>query len=186
MTFDELRSTCLQCSKCELSKTRTNIVFGVGDEKSDILFVGEGPGQQEDATGEPFVGRSGQLLNHYLGAAGFRREDVYIANIVKCRPPGNRDPKPEEQETCIGWLKEQFRLISPKIIVCLGRIASQRLIEPEFRVTKQHGQFFDKGNVLMMGTFHPSALLRNPAQKPDALADFLGLAKKLDECLRKS
>ena len=178
MTLDELRHNCLNCDRCELSKTRTNVVFGVGNPYADIMFVGEGPGQREDETGEPFVGRSGQLLNHYIDAVGLKRSDIYIANIVKCRPPGNRDPRPDEQETCIDWLKQQFLIISPSIIVCLGRIAAQRMISPEFRVTKEHGIFFDKGSVQMMGTFHPSALLRNPAQKPAALDDFKALYEK--------
>ncbi len=181
MTLSELRSECLNCNKCELSKNRTNVVFGVGNENAEVLFVGEGPGKYEDETGEPFVGRSGQLLNHYLEAVGLSREGVYIANIVKCRPPENRDPKPEEQDICIGWLKEQYKLIKPKIIVCLGRIAAQRMIDPNFKVTKQHGELIQKGNVLMMGTFHPSALLRNPNNKPEALSDFKNLAKKLTD-----
>lgn len=172
MTFSELRQTCLSCTKCKLSETRTNVVFGVGNEHADILFVGEGPGRNEDLQGEPFVGRAGQLLDHFLAAVGLKREDVYIANIVKCRPPDNRDPEPGEQEACIGYLREQFRLIQPKIVVCLGRIAAQRMIDKSFRVTQQHGDIIEKGGYAFMGTYHPAALLRNPAQKPEALGDF--------------
>lgn len=177
-----LKSDCLLCRSCPLESTRTNVVFGVGNENADIMFVGEGPGENEDLKGEPFVGKAGQLLDKYLAVIDLdRKKNIYIANIVKCRPPKNRDPLPEEQEACIPWLRAQTRLIKPKIIVCLGRIAAQRLIDPEFRVTKQHGQFIKKGNILFMGTFHPAALLRNEAQKPDALSDFLALREKIAE-----
>lgn len=177
-----LKSDCLLCRSCPLETTRTNVVFGVGNENADIMFVGEGPGENEDLKGEPFVGKAGQLLDKYLAVIDLdRKKNVYIANIVKCRPPKNRDPLPEEQEACILWLRAQTRLIKPKIIVCLGRIAAQRLIDPEFRVTKQHGQFIKKGNILFMGTFHPAALLRNEAQKPDALSDFSALREKIAE-----
>ena len=158
------------------------MVFGVGNENADIMFVGEGPGENEDLKGEPFVGKAGQLLDKYLAVIDLdRKKNIYIANIVKCRPPKNRDPLPEEQEACIPWLRAQTRLIKRKIIVCLGRIAAQRLIDPEFRVTKQHGQFIKKGSILFMGTFHPAALLRNEAQKPDALSDFSALREKIAE-----
>ena len=181
-SFDELKKDCLTCNKCDLCSTRTNIVFGVGNENADIMFVGEGPGENEDLQGEPFVGKAGQLLDKYLQVIGLsRKENVYIANIVKCRPPGNRDPQEEEQNACIDWLRAQTRLIKPKIIVCLGRIAAQRLISPDFRVTRQHGEFIKKGNILFMGTYHPAALLRNPANKPDALSDFQNLRDKIKE-----
>lgn len=181
-SFDELKKDCLTCNKCNLCSTRTNIVFGVGNENADIIFVGEGPGENEDLQGEPFVGKAGQLLDKYLQVIGLsRKENVYIANIVKCRPPGNRDPQEEEQNACIDWLRAQTRLIKPKIIVCLGRIAAQRLISPDFRVTRQHGEFIQKGNILFMGTYHPAALLRNPANKPDALSDFQNLRDKINE-----
>ncbi|MEG0913633.1 MAG: uracil-DNA glycosylase [Oscillospiraceae bacterium] len=177
MTFSELKNQCLSCTKCELCKTRTNVVFGVGSESASIMFVGEAPGQNEDETGEPFVGRGGKLLDDFLMAVGLRREDVYIANIVKCRPPQNRDPKPEEQAACIDYLHEQFRLISPKIVVCLGLIASKKMIDENFKVTRDHGRVFQQGDVLMMGTFHPAALLRNPNNKPAALEDFKKIAE---------
>lgn len=180
LTWDGLREQCLKCEKCELCRTRTNVVFGVGVTDAEVMFIGEGPGENEDLKGEPFVGRGGQLLDKYLDAIGLdRRKNIYIGNMVKCRPPKNRDPKPEEQEACIGWLRSQVKLLRPKIIVCLGRIAAQRLIDPNFRVTRQHGQFFEKNGTWMMGTFHPAALLRNPSQKPDAFEDFLALREKI-------
>lgn len=180
--WDELKNHCMGCNRCELGSTRTNLVFGVGNENAEVVFIGEGPGEQEDLKGEPFVGRSGQLLDKYMDAVGLdRKKNIYIANMVKCRPPQNRDPKPEEQDCCIEWLREQIRLIRPKIIVCVGRIAAQRLIGPDFKVTKQHGEFIEKNGVLMMGTFHPAALLRNPNNKPQALEDFLGLRDKIKE-----
>lgn len=182
LTWEELQAQCLQCEKCELCRTRTNVVFGVGATDAEVMFIGEGPGENEDLQGEPFVGRGGQLLDKYLDAIGLdRNKNIYIGNMVKCRPPKNRDPKPEEQEACIGWLRSQVRLLRPKIIVCLGRIAAQRLIDPDFKVTKQHGQFFDKNGTLMMGTFHPAALLRNPNQKPAAFEDFTALRDKIRE-----
>ncbi len=180
--WQTLKSECSTCKKCTLGETRTNLVFGVGNENAEVMFIGEGPGEQEDLQGEPFVGRSGQLLDKYLDAIDLdRHKNIYIANIVKCRPPKNRDPLPEEQDACMPWLKSQTRLIRPKIIVCLGRVAALKLIDPEFKVTRQHGQFFEKNGFYMMGTFHPSALLRNPAQKPDAFEDFLALREKINE-----
>ncbi len=177
MNLDELRAECLQCTKCGLSEGRTKVVFGDGNPTASILFVGEGPGQNEDETGIPFVGRAGKLLDDYLTAVGLCRQDVYITNIVKCRPPQNRDPRPEEQAACIDYLRAQFRLISPKLVVCLGRIAAQKMISPDFRVTRDHGTVYQKGGVMMMGTFHPAALLRNPNNKPDALNDFKKIAE---------
>ena len=180
--FEELKKDCFSCQKCPLGSTRTNLVFGVGNESADILFVGEGPGENEDLQGEPFVGKAGKLLDKYLEVIGLsRQKNIYIANIVKCRPPQNRDPKDEEQEACINWLREQTKLIKPKIIVCLGRIAATRLISPDFKVTREHGQFIKKGNIYFMGTFHPAALLRNEAQKADALSDFQKLREKIKE-----
>ena len=180
--WKSLKEECFACEKCPLGKTRTNLVFCVGNETAEVMFIGEGPGEQEDLQGEPFVGRSGQLLDKFLDAIDLdRNKNVYIGNIVKCRPPKNRDPLPEEQDACMGWLKAQTRLIRPKIIVCLGRVAATKLIDPDFKVTRQHGQFFEKNGFYMMGTFHPSALLRNPAQKPDAFEDFIALREKIIE-----
>ena len=180
--FENLKQKCLTCSKCGLCEGRRNVVFGAGNEKARIMFVGEGPGEQEDIKGEPFVGKSGQLLDKYLSLVDLSRDaNIYIANIVKCRPPMNRDPKPEEQDTCIEYLRQQVKLIKPRIIVCLGRIAAQKLISPDFRVTSQHGHFTEKGGILFMGTFHPSALLRQESNKPLALQDFQALREKIKE-----
>lgn len=175
----QIQQACLTCGQCPLAATRTRVVFGEGDPHAKVMFVGEGPGQQEDLQGRPFVGPAGKLLDDYLKVIDLKREDCYIANVVKCRPPNNRDPQPEEQEACLGWLRQQVRLIRPPIIVCLGRIAAQRLIDPDFRVTKSHGQFINKKGTLMMGTFHPSALLRNPQNRPQALEDFVALRQQL-------
>ena len=179
-SFDELKTRCESCRACPLWETRHTVVFGVGNPEAKVMFVGEGPGENEDLQGEPFVGRGGKLLDKYLEAVDLNRKtNIYIANMVKCRPPKNRDPLPAEQDACINWLREQVRVIRPKIIVCLGRIAAQRLISPDFKVTVQHGQFIEKGGILFMGTFHPAALLRNPNNKPDALEDFLKLRDRI-------
>ena len=138
-TWEELEEKCLHCDRCELCRTRHNVVFGVGNRSSRLLFVGEGPGEQEDLQGVPFVGPAGKLLDDMLSIIDLDREKCYIANIVKCRPPRNRDPQPQEQDACIGFLENQIALLQPKIIVCLGRIAAQRLIDPEFRITRDHG-----------------------------------------------
>ena len=180
--FEELKENCLNCRRCGLCETRTNVVVGVGNPRAGIMFIGEGPGENEDLQGEPFVGRGGQLLDKMLAAVDLdRKTNIYIANIVKCRPPKNRDPLPEEQEACIEWLRNQVALIRPKIIVCLGRIAAMRLIKPDIKITKEHGRFIEKNGILMMATLHPAALLRNPNQKPAAFEDFLKLREKIDE-----
>ncbi len=180
LSWERLEADCKSCTACALSATRRHVVFGTGNPQAEILFVGEGPGANEDEQGLPFVGRAGQLLDKMLAAVGLSREkNIYIANMVKCRPPQNRDPLPEEQEACLGWLKGQVALLRPKIIVCLGRVAACRLIDPAFKVTRQHGEFFDKKGVWMMGTLHPAALLRTPSQKPAAFEDFLRLRDKI-------
>ncbi|MBQ2445474.1 MAG: uracil-DNA glycosylase [Oscillospiraceae bacterium] len=175
----ELRQRCLQCHACPLARTRTSVVFGVGPERSDVVFVGEGPGQQEDLMGEPFVGPAGKLLDDMLSIIDLGRENSYIANIVKCRPPNNRDPLPEEQDACIGYLEEQLRILKPRIIVCLGRIAAQRLIHPEFRITREHGTWTQREGILYTAMYHPSALLRDPSKRPDTFQDLLALRAKL-------
>ena len=182
MNWDELEKQCKECQKCELCETRHNVVFGVGNRSADIMFIGEGPGENEDLQGEPFVGRAGKYLDKLLAAVDFSREkDIYIANMVKCRPPQNRDPLPEEQDACIGWLNTQISLIQPKIIVCLGRIAAMRLIKPDIKITKEHGIFFDKNGIKMVAMLHPAALLRNPASKPAPFVDMLRLRQVYDE-----
>ena len=180
MTWEELENECKNCKKCELSATRTNCVFGCGNRNADLMFVGEAPGENEDMTGVPFVGRAGKLFDQYLAAVGIERGDVYIANMLKCRPPKNRDPKPEEQDLCIGYLREQVRLIRPKLIVCLGRISAMRLIDPDFRITKQHGQWVRRGQFEMCAVYHPSLLLRDPRRKPEMLTDMKSVKAKLD------
>ena len=186
MTWEELEEKCKTCEKCSLCKNRHNVVFGCGNKKAEILFVGEAPGETEDLKGEPFVGRAGKLLDLYLESADIKREDVYIANILKCRPPSNRDPLPEEQDECIGYLREQFRLIDPKLVVCLGRISAMRLIKPDFRITKEHGVFFNKNGYTFCAVYHPSALLRDPIKKEDAYIDFQNIKKKLAQLKEKS
>lgn len=179
--MEELKPAVLNCTKCELCKTRTNVVFGIGNPNSGVLFVGEAPGQNEDLTGEPFVGRGGMLLDKMLASVDLsRQKNIYIANMLKCRPPQNRDPKPEEVAMCIDYLRTQTSIIKPKIIVCLGRIAAQYIIDPKFKVTKEHGVFTERAGTLLMGTFHPAALLRNPNQKPDAMEDFFALRDKIN------
>ena len=181
MTLDELEIKCKNCTKCDLCEGRTNLVFGVGKKDADIMLIGEGPGENEDLQGQPFVGRSGQLLDKFLASVDLSRDkNVYIANMVKCRPPKNRDPKPEEQDMCINWLREQFK-IKPKIIVCVGRISAQKLIDKNFKVTQQHGEFIDKNGTLFMGTYHPAAILRNPNNKEAAFGDWLALRDKINE-----
>lgn len=182
MTLDELEIKCKNCTKCDLCEGRTNLVFGVGKKDADIMLIGEGPGENEDLQGQPFVGRSGQLLDKFLASVDLSRDkNVYIANMVKCRPPKNRDPKPEEQDMCINWLREQFKIIKPKIIVCVGRISAQKLIDKNFKVTQQHGEFTPKNGTLFMGTYHPAAILRNPNNKEAAFGDWLALRDKINE-----
>lgn len=179
--WDSLRQDCLKCTKCALSETRTQVVFGGGNSSSEILFIGEAPGEKEDLKGEPFVGRAGQLLDKMLLAVDLSRQKIFIANIVKCRPPKNRDPLPEEQDACIEWLREQVKIFNPKIIVCLGRISGMKIIKPDLKITREHGVWFDIDGIYTMAMLHPAALLRNPALKPEAYEDFLTLRKKIDE-----
>ena len=179
--MEQLKQACATCQKCALGETRTNCVFGVGNEHAALMFVGEAPGEQEDLSGIPFVGKAGQLLDKFLYAVDVDRNDVYIANILKCRPPKNRDPLPEEEEACIGYLREQVKRIQPRIIVCLGRISAMRLIKEDFKITKEHGLWFEKGNYLMTAVYHPAALLRDPKKKEDMLEDMKRIKQKLDE-----
>ena len=181
-SWEQLKETVHSCTGCGLCETRHNVVFGIGREDTDVLFVGEGPGEQEDLQGEPFVGPAGKLLDDMLSILDLdRTSNCYIANIVKCRPPRNRDPLETEQEACIGYLRNQVALIKPKIIVCLGRIAAKKLIDPDFRITRQHGQWFRRGDFWMMATFHPSALLRDVSKRPEAFDDLMSLRSKMKE-----
>ena len=182
MDMDTLKAECLACTRCELCATRTNVVFGQGVPDAEVLFVGEGPGQSEDEQGLPFVGRSGQLLDKYLFAIDLdRKKNCYIANIVKCRPPKNRDPLNTEQDACIGYLRAQTALLRPKIIVCLGRIAAMRIIDKDFRITRQHGQWFHRAGVAMTAIYHPSAVLRDPLKGPDTFVDLKSIQAKVKE-----
>ena len=179
--WEELEQTCLQCTRCELCQTRNQVVFGVGKRDADIMLIGEGPGEQEDLQGEPFVGAAGKLLDDMLSIIDLDRTNCYIANIVKCRPPRNRDPQPVEQDACIGYLRNQVALIKPKVIVCLGRVAAKRVIDPDFRITKDHGEWFCKNGVWMTAIYHPSALLRDISKRPETFYDLLEIRKKLKQ-----
>ena len=182
---DALYEECIHCQKCGLAETRTNVVFGEGARDAEVMFIGEGPGEQEDRTGRPFVGRAGQLLDDMLAMIDLKREKVFIGNMVKCRPPQNRDPLNIEQEACIGYLRNQVALLKPKIIVCLGRIAAMKLIKEDFKITREHGQWIEKAGVWMMAMYHPSALLRDPRKRPESFEDLKSLQAKIREvCVR--
>ena len=181
MDFEELQKQVENCRNCPLGATRNKVVLERGSRTADLMFVGEAPGGTEDETGIPFVGAAGQLFDKYLAAAGIDREEVYVCNILKCRPPQNRDPQEAEENACIGYLRAQVRLVDPKIIVCLGRISAMRLISPDLRITRDHGKFYEKGRFLMTAHYHPSALLRDPSKKEDALRDMLAVAKEYEK-----
>ena len=178
-SWEALKRECAGCMGCGLGQTRTNLVFGVGKENADVMFIGEGPGEQEDLRGEPFVGPAGQLLDVMLELIGLDRTKVYIANIVKCRPPRNRDPLPDEQMACIGWLQRQIDLVQPRILVFLGRIAATAFIKPDFRITREHGQWFSVLGRPAMALYHPSALLRDPSKRPETFADLKQLQQEI-------
>ena len=180
-SYAQLREDCLHCQGCGLAQARHHVVFGVGKQDAEVLFIGEGPGEQEDLQGEPFVGRAGKLLDDMLAMIGLDRTRIYITNIVKCRPPKNRDPQPDEQAACIGWLEQQLELIRPKLIVCLGRIAAMRLIRSDFKITKEHGQWYPKDSREIMALYHPAALLRDPGKRPETFVDLKGLQAKIQE-----
>jgi len=179
--WSDLLKSCMSCEKCELHKTKTKTVFGKGSHEAKIMFIGEAPGESEDREGLPFVGRAGKLLDKYMAYFDLTLDNVYTANILKCRPPKNRDPAESEQDSCIDYLRAQTKLIDPKIIVCLGRIAAVRIIKPDFKITSEHGLWFKKGDIYMTAIYHPSALLRDPAKKSDALLDFKSVHAKAVE-----
>ena len=181
MDWDSLEKTCKTCTRCGLCETRKNVVFGVGPKTADVMFVGEGPGEQEDLQGEPFVGAAGHLLDDMLSIIDLSRENCYIGNIVKCRPPRNRDPLETEQDACIVYLRNQVALIQPKIFVCLGRVAAKRLIDPDYRITRQHGTWVQKGGIWMTAIYHPSALLRDVSKRPETFDDLLAIRDKITE-----
>lgn len=180
-TWDELRSACEQCRRCGLSRRRTNVVFGVGNQEADIMFIGEGPGEQEDLLGEPFVGPAGHLLDDMLSIIDLNRKNCYIANIVKCRPPGNRDPQEDEQDACKQFLDQQIALVKPKVIVCLGRVAAKRIIHADYSITKEHGRWVYSEGVWITAIYHPSALLRDPSKRPETFSDLLSIRQRIRE-----
>lgn len=179
--WEELEEQCLSCTWCDLCRIRNHVVFGVGSRNADIMFVGEGPGEQEDLKGEPFVGAAGKLLDDMLSIIDLDRQNSYIANIVKCRPPHNRDPFENEQDACIGFLFNQIALVKPKILVCLGRIAAKRLIRPDFRITREHGQWVENNGIWIMAMYHPSALLRDTDKRPETFEDLIRIRCKMRE-----
>ena len=177
--WEKLKSECLNCRRCPLCETRNNVVFGVGPEDAEVLFIGEGPGEQEDLKGEPFVGRGGKLLDDMLELIDLDRTKIYIANMVKCRPPKNRDPLETEQMACAEWLRRQIDLLQPKLIVCLGRISAMKFIKPDFRITKEHGQWFNVDGRRVMALYHPAALLRDPNKRPETFDDLKRLQAEI-------
>ena len=182
LSFEKLESECKSCKKCPLHETRTNVVFGVGNVNAEVMFIGEGPGENEDLRGEPFVGRGGKLLDDMLEMIDLSRSlNVFIANIVKCRPPNNRDPHNSEREACSPWLLSQISLINPKIIVCLGRIAATEIIDKDFKITRDHGKWYDKQGKKMMALYHPAALLRDPNKRPETFVDLKELKRMIQD-----
>ena len=180
MTWEELERQCLACQRCALADSRTHVVFGAGQRDAEVMFVGEGPGEHEDLQGEPFVGRGGLLLDEMLSLIGlYRQKNFYICNIVKCRPPQNRDPLNTEQDACIGYLREQIVLVRPKLIICLGRIAANRLIHDDYKITKEHGQWVERDGVFYTAIYHPAALLRDPSKKPETFVDLRSIREKI-------
>ena len=181
MNIEKIKQICQKCQKCDLSKTRENVVFGEGPENSKIMFVSEAPGQEEDNVGKPFIGKSGKLLDKIFEESNINRKEVYITNIVKCRPPENRNPSPIEKKICINYLKYEYNIIKPKIIICLGKVAAQELISDNFKITKQRGIWFKRDDYIIMATYHPSYLLRNPNAINDVIKDFNNIKKELDK-----
>jgi len=179
-TYEELKNFVDHCGRCSLARTRNLAVMGKGNLHSPVLFIAEAPGRNEDRDGVPFTGRSGELFDRLLGEIGMSREEIYLTNVVKCHPPGNRDPKPEEQELCIPYLKYETLLLRPKMIVCLGRIAAQRIIRQDYRITREHGTFLERKNVWMTAVYHPSAVLRDDTKLPQMQEDFRRIKEKLD------
>lgn len=177
--WESLRSECLACKRCGLWETRKHVVFGVGPQDAEVLFIGEGPGEQEDLKGEPFVGRGGKLLDDMLELIDLDRTKIYIANMVKCRPPKNRDPLETEQYACSEWLSRQIVLLDPKLIVCLGRISAMKFIKPDFKITREHGQWFEVDGRRVMALYHPAALLRDPGKRPETFDDLKRLQAEI-------
>lgn len=181
--LQELKQKCLNCKRCKLHSGCRGVVFGEGNSQTDLMLVGEGPGQTEDQLGRPFVGVAGQLLDKIVQSIGFEREEIYITNVVKCRPPANRTPTQQEMAVCSDWLKDEIKLIKPKIIVCLGSIAAKQLIDPNFRITKQRGIWLELQGKKTIATFHPAALLRDPSKKRPVWEDFKMIRAMFDELI---
>ena len=179
--WQELMEAMQGCERCGLCQTRTNVVPGEGNPRARLMFIGEGPGQEEDRQGRPFVGRSGDLLTRNIHAIGIERTEVYICNVVKCRPPKNRDPQPDEAAACLPFLRDQFRLVRPQVVALLGRVACRYILNEEIFITRDHGRWFERKGIWFIPTFHPSALLRDPAKKRDAWDDFQKIKAKLQE-----
>lgn len=185
MDWQTLQTICTICKKCPLHESRRQVVFGEGDPHARLIFISEAPGHREDETGRPYVGPSGQLFDRILEASGITREEVYLANILKCRPPDNRDPSPEEREACLPYLRHQIRLIQPELIVCMGRVAAQTVIHPDFRITRDHGRWVERKGFWLTATYHPSALLRDPGKKRLVWEDFKEIKRRYD-AIRKA
>ena len=189
LTLEEIKEDVKKCEKCNLCKTRTNTVFGVGNEKADIMFIGEGPGADEDIQGEPFVGKAGKLMNQAFLGLGIHREKIYIANIVKCRPPNNRNPLKEEAENCLDYLRYKFIwfgytdpvLVKPKIIVLLGRIAMNNILGEEYKITRDRGKWVEKNGIMYIPTWHPAALLRDETKKIEFWNDLKLIVEEADK-----
>ena len=179
--WEELEQSIVNCNKCKLCTNRTNIVFGVGNKEADIMMIGEGPGADEDKQGEPFVGKAGQLMNKALTGLGIKREELYIANIVKCRPPSNRVPEQDEAEACLNYLRNQVVLVKPKIIVLLGSTALKNILGKEYSITAMRGKWIEQKGIYYMPTWHPAALLRDENKKIEFWNDLKEVRKKEEE-----
>ncbi len=186
LSWEALEEACQSCNKCALCETRKSVVFGVGRRDAEVMLIGEGPGEQEDLQGEPFVGTDGKLLDDMLAVIGLDRSKIYIANVVKCRPPNNRDPLNLEQSACVGYLRNQVALIRPRILVALGRIAAQRIIDENFKITADHGKWHEKNGFWLMGIYHPSFLLRDVTKRPAAFEDLKRLEHKIIEICERT
>ena len=177
--WEQLEEECKQCKKCRLCQTRNNVVFGVGNKESDLMFIGEGPGADEDIQGEPFVGKAGKLMDMAFDVVGLKREEVYIANIVKCRPPSNRNPEDDESMACLNYLRNQVILIKPKIIVLLGNVALKNILGKDYGITASRGKWIEKKGILYLPTWHPAALLRDESKKIDFINDLKLVMEKM-------
>lgn len=186
ISVDDIKAGCLNCHGCSLSEGRTNLVFGDGNPAAEVMLIGEGPGEQEDLQGIPFVGPAGKLLDTMLSLIDLDRGNIYIANMVKCRPPHNRDPRDEEIAACSRFLELQVEAVNPKIIVCLGRISATSLIRPDFKITREHGQWFEKNGKKYIATYHPSALLRDPSKRPEAFEDLRTIREEIRRCCERT